>query len=91
MRPLQASDWETHNPRNIHDTILDGVKNGGQVILLHDIHKDTVKGVISVLKELHDQGYQFVSVSTLMKYKEKELTQANKDPVHNVVVTPLTH
>lgn len=87
---VDSRDWETHNPKSIHDTILESVKNGGQVILLHDIHKDTVSGVISVLKELHDQGYQFVSVSTLLKYKEKELTQTNKNPIHNVVVTPLT-
>lgn len=87
---VDSRDWESHNPTSIHNIIVDGVKQGNQVILLHDIHKESVDGLISTLKDLHKEGYQFVTVSTLLQYKEKELTTTNKDPLHNVVVTPLS-
>lgn len=63
---VDSRDWESHNPKKIKEAILQGVADGNQVILLHDIHKETIDGVLSALKQLYDDGYQFVTVSTLL-------------------------
>ena len=40
----------------------------GSIILLHDIHEDSVKAMKSVIPELLEKGYQLVTVSDLYKY-----------------------
>ena len=41
----------------------------GNIILIHDIHENSVKGLEMALKKLSKQGYQFVTVSDLLKYR----------------------
>lgn len=80
---IDSEDWRNHNADTMSSIVEKGVSYGNKVILMHDIHKDTVKGVKKLLKELDAQGYQFVTIDTLMKeegntlYKQKAVIQAN--------------
>ena len=59
---VDTLDWSSHNPQ----AILNQVKSNacpGSFILMHDIHKETVKSLDSVLQFLTSQGYSMVTVS----------------------------
>lgn len=59
---VDTLDWSSHNPQ----AILNQVKSNacpGCFILMHDIHKETVKSLDSVLQFLTSQGYSMVTVS----------------------------
>lgn len=46
------------------------VKSGdGNIILIHDIHENSIAGLEMALDQLSKEGYQFVTVSDLIKYK----------------------
>ena len=64
---IDSLDWQNHNPEMMTSIIKKGASVGYEVVLMHDIHKETVEGVKKVLKELDAQGFQFVTIDTLMK------------------------
>lgn len=41
----------------------------GNIVLIHDIHENSVAGLEMALEQLSKEGYQFVTVSDLIKYK----------------------
>ena len=41
----------------------------GNIVLIHDIHENSVAGLEMALDQLSKEGYQFVTVSDLLKYK----------------------
>ena len=41
----------------------------GNIVLIHDIHENSVAGLEMALDQLSKEGYQFVTVSDLIKYK----------------------
>lgn len=49
------------------------IKNAkdGDIVLLHDIHKSTVKGAIKALKEMQAGDYEFLTVTELLSRKGK--------------------
>ena len=49
--------------------MLKKAKTGdGNIVLIHDIHENSVAGLEMALDQL-SKGYQFVTVSDLIKYK----------------------
>lgn len=84
---IDSLDWQNHNPEMMTSIIKKGASVGYEVVLMHDIHKETVEGVKKVLKELDAQGYQFVTIDTLMKQDSKYLTNFNPNRMENVVIT----
>ncbi len=64
---IDARDWENPQPQKIANTIIQKVKSG-DIILLHDYATDnTVKALDILIPELKKQGYEFVTVSELIK------------------------
>ena len=84
---IDSLDWQNHNPEMMTSIIKKGASVGYEVVLMHDIHKETVEGVKKVLKELDAQGFQFVTIDTLMKQDRKYLTAYNNERMHNIVIT----
>ena len=64
---IDTRDWESHDASKIKK-IIDTYVSDGSIILLHDIHEDSVKAMKSVIPELLEKGYQLVTVSDLYKY-----------------------
>ena len=66
-----TEDWKSPGVRKIKNTVLKGAQPGN-IILFHDGGGDrsqTVEALEVILPELQNQGYEFVTVSELMKMK----------------------
>lgn len=67
---IDTLDWQSHDPVSIANIIEKHADIGYRVILLHDIHDESVEGAKRALKILHDKGYQFVTISTLLEQEK---------------------
>lgn len=68
-----TEDWANPGVQKIVDTVLTGTKPGN-VILFHDAGGDrrqTLQALDKILPELKKQGYQFVTISELLEYKNR--------------------
>lgn len=70
-----TEDWryskKTNGAQIICDNIVrDATANtgDGNIVLIHDIHQNSIEGLEMALKILNKKGYQFVTVSDLLKY-----------------------
>ncbi len=70
---VDSLDWETKNADMIYDEIMNDVFDGC-IILCHDIHETTVDAMETVIPALLEKGYQFVTVSELLSYKDGGVT-----------------
>lgn len=65
---LDTLDWKTlSTPSTVHTVMAEA--SDGSVILMHDIHKPTVKAAEQLIPKLQKKGYQLVTVSEMAKYK----------------------
>lgn len=64
---IDTRDWESHDPKAI-ESIIDTYVCDGAVILLHDIHPESVAAMKRVLPKLKEKGYQFVTINDLIRY-----------------------
>ncbi len=75
MWSVDSADWQykygdTEEERQKRvDTIVENVMSeveDGSIILMHDIYENTADAVAIILKQLHEQGYEVVTVSELI-------------------------
>ncbi len=69
---VDSQDWSLRNSEKIYNGVMKDVEDG-DVVLLHDIHKETVPASIKLIQNLSEQGYQLVTVSELMEAKGLEM------------------
>lgn len=74
---IDTLDWKTRNAKKTIDSVMDNVKDG-DVILIHDIHTESVDAAIALIPKLLDEGYQLVTVSELAAAKGVELEDGGK-------------
>ena len=70
MWSVDSNDWQYKNGGEegvtaIVDNVMSQVENGS-IILMHDIYQNTYLATKEILKQLHDQGYEVVTVSALL-------------------------
>lgn len=63
---IDTLDWKHHNPKKILALVEKNAKNGS-IVLLHDIHQTTADALEPILAWLQKQGYEFVTVSEILK------------------------
>lgn len=66
---IDTLDWKLKDANKIRDVIVDKASDGA-VVLIHDIHSFTIKGLEMALDELSKDGYQFVSLDTLSQHRQ---------------------
>ena len=66
MWRVDPLDWKYPNAVRVADQIV-GHAQPGRIVLSHDIHKTTIDAMPAVIQRLKQQGYTFVTVSTLLK------------------------
>lgn len=71
---IDTLDWQSKNVDSIFNAVVSGAKKKNIVALIHDIHEPSMQSVKKILPYLNEQGYQFVTYATLMKYESKYLT-----------------
>ena len=65
---IDTEDWKTRNAaatvQNIQQSVYDGA-----IILMHDIHTESVDAAVQIIPWLKQQGYQLVTMSELGYYR----------------------
>jgi peptidoglycan/xylan/chitin deacetylase (PgdA/CDA1 family) len=83
---VDTNDWKS--PRTVakvHDTILKEA-HPGAIILCHDIHEPTIDAMPTTLDELKAKGFQFLTISEMIKLEEDEI-KGVKPPAATAPVT----
>ena len=65
---LNTNDWKREDPDEICDIVMEYIDDG-DIILMHDIHEQSVKASEKLIPALIEQGYQLVTVSELIHYR----------------------
>lgn len=73
---VDTLDWKSHNSKKIANRALKNVSDG-DIILMHDIYRATANSLEIIIPKLLEEGYQLVTVSELLYYKEID-TEAGK-------------
>lgn len=61
---IDTLDWKTRNVQQTVSTILN-TAGDGDIVLMHDIHTESVDAVLAVIPKLIERGYQLVTVEEL--------------------------
>lgn len=69
---IDTLDWKTRNKDKTVSAVMDHVKDG-DIVLMHDIHKETKEAALELIPKLKKKGYQLVTVSELAKYRGYKL------------------
>ena len=70
MWDVDSLDWKSKNETAILTEVQRQVKNGS-IILMHDIHAETVHALPKVIDYLKEQGYEFVTVPEMLHSRLK--------------------
>ena len=65
---VDTLDWETQNADSTVQNVMDNASDG-QIILMHDIFKESVDAAEIFIPQLLQEGYQLVTVSELAAAK----------------------
>jgi peptidoglycan/xylan/chitin deacetylase (PgdA/CDA1 family) len=62
-------DWKKPGAQEVARRLLGGARPGA-ILLCHDIHRDTIEAMRSVVPDLLDQGYKLVTVSEILSKRQ---------------------
>ncbi len=62
---VDTLDWKSRNAQSILQEVREGAYNGA-IILMHDIHPESVEALPSLLDFLQKEGYAIGSIEELM-------------------------
>lgn len=65
MWSFDTLDWKYRNADKVKNKLINKAKNN-DIVLLHDLHKTTVKGTLKAIKPLKEKGFMFVTVTELL-------------------------
>src|SRR5699024_8562411 len=71
MWSIDTYDWKHRNTSTTLKTVKIYVRTGS-IILMYDIQHTTAYAVLQIIEYLHNEGYEFVTVSELLPYIECE-------------------
>lgn len=72
---VDTLDWKYKNSNRVYKEIIKHAENGN-IILLHDIFKTSVNGVLKAIDELKKQGYEFVTIDEMVYLKNIKLDKS---------------
>lgn len=61
---VDPRDWAVHDAAAVEAAVVSQVRDG-DVILLHDLSDSSVDAALAIIDRLHEDGFQFVTVSQL--------------------------
>ena len=62
---VDPQDWKVQNTERIVEKVLREVEDG-DIILLHDVYRESVEAAFRIIDELQAKGYEFVRVDELL-------------------------
>lgn len=63
---VDTLDWKIRDSSSVYNKIMSGAKDGS-IVLMHDIYPTSVQGALRAVDALKNQGYEFVTVSELLR------------------------
>ena len=66
---VDPRDWAVRDAATVGRFVLDRIQDG-DVVLLHDMSDSSVDAALAIIDELQAQGFQFVTVSELVKIRD---------------------
>lgn len=73
---VDSLDWSYRDVQKDYDSVMESDLSDGTIILMHDIHKESVEAALRLIPDLIEKGYKLVTVSELAEAKEVELQNA---------------
>ena len=67
---IDTLDWQLRDAQLVYESVMNQAKDGA-IILLHDLHKETVEAMETAIPALIAKGYQLVTVTELLSYSDK--------------------
>lgn len=64
---IDTEDWKSRNAKKVIKAAMKA--EDGDIVLMHDIYSSTADAVEKIVPRLKKKGFQFVTVSELIKYK----------------------
>lgn len=74
---IDTLDWKTRDANKTIEAVLNEVEDG-DIVLMHDIHTETVDAAIELIPRLEDAGFQMVTVSELAAAKGETLKNGGR-------------
>lgn len=65
---IDPHDWKTHNMKRNINSIVNA--KDGDILIMHDIHEASVASISTIIKNLRDRGFTFVTISELLSLSE---------------------
>ena len=69
---VDPRDWAVRDAATVGRFVLDRIQDG-DVVLLHDMSDSSVDAALAIIDELQAQGFQFVTVSALVKIRDMDI------------------
>lgn len=69
---VDSKDWSTKNTQMIVNQVTQTTQSGS-IILMHDIYPETINAVPTIIDNLIQQGYNFVTVDALLNQPKEPL------------------
>lgn len=74
---IDTLDWKTRDAKKTIEAVMTDVKDG-DIILMHDIHSETIDAAMKLIPKLQEEGYQLVTVSEMAAAKGINLEAGEK-------------
>lgn len=68
---IDTQDWKVKNAKRISNYIVNNVSDG-DIVLLHDIYKSSINGVLKAIEILEEDGYAFVSLEEMEEIRGED-------------------
>lgn len=74
---VDTLDWKTKDANATIESVLTNAEDG-DIILMHDIHEQSVEAAIQLIPALQEKGYKLVTVSEMAKARGVKLENGEK-------------
>lgn len=78
MWTVDTLDWQSRNAKKVFKVVKKSGNLDGDIILMHSIYDSTARATELIVPYLKKKGYQFVTVSELIKYRYGEQPKGGK-------------
>ncbi len=78
MWSVDTMDWDSRNAQKVVKEVKNSGNLDGKIILMHSLYDSTAKATEILVPWLQQQGYQLVTVSELIRYRDGEIPENGK-------------
>ena len=69
---VDPKDWATNDAVAIETCVLERIRDG-DIVLLHDMSESSVNAALTIVDQLLEEGFEFVTVSELARIRQAKL------------------